>query len=369
MTSDLESLLDNSQPFTRARRPIRAHPRLTGYRILFFLLTAGFGAIKAFFSYKGQTTSPTTLDWVYGVVVVSALYWLGLYEEECAGKLPRWIFETDAVDVVKEVASQARAQYRYMNLKLLLRKMIGYPVHKPGDPEQHLQSTDLSLNRVQPGETLESNVREATGVQLNAHSDGINITHRWGGGRARTWTNNQAAARVKCDYCNRTFGSDDALHNHCVKKADHPYCESCETIFDDEQALKQHTRDAAVHQDFERKVNKSKKNNRPCCNSCDLYFGTEQALQQHTRDAPAHRFCEPCRRQFTDWEDICKHLAASNHHEWCFACWEDFSSHEKLRRHCASVHVRKSQPTECPLCDEGFGDPIDIGPHIERGCA
>jgi hypothetical protein len=47
----------------------RWHPRLTGYRILTVVLTAGFGLSKAALSYCGQSTVPTTLDWLYGVVV------------------------------------------------------------------------------------------------------------------------------------------------------------------------------------------------------------------------------------------------------------------------------------------------------------
>ncbi|KAJ7680741.1 hypothetical protein DFH06DRAFT_973797 [Mycena polygramma] len=56
----------------------RSHPRLTVYQLLFFGLTAGFGAVKAVFSYQGQSTVPTTFDWIYGIAVVSVLYWLGL---------------------------------------------------------------------------------------------------------------------------------------------------------------------------------------------------------------------------------------------------------------------------------------------------
>ncbi|KAJ7497711.1 hypothetical protein FB451DRAFT_241689 [Mycena latifolia] len=164
------------------------------------------------------------------------------------------------------------------------------------------------------------------------------------------------------------FVSDHALHNHCVAKADHPYCESCEITFGDEQALEQHTRDAAVHQGSRRKVPEHNPA-RPYCKSCKMTFGSDQALQQHTRDAPAHHFCEQCNRQFRDWDATCRHLAASSRHEWCFGCGEDFDDYEKLKKHCASVHARKGKRTECPLCDEEFGNPIDIGPHIERGCA
>ncbi|KAF8199869.1 hypothetical protein K438DRAFT_1511157, partial [Mycena galopus ATCC 62051] len=84
------------------------HPRLTAYRILSFTSTVGFGAVKAVLSYQGQTTSPTTIDWIYGMVVASALFWLGLYEEECPHKLPRWMFETDFVEGVSEIANKVR---------------------------------------------------------------------------------------------------------------------------------------------------------------------------------------------------------------------------------------------------------------------
>jgi hypothetical protein len=76
---DSESLVDNSQPSAgaehferKSQKRIKAHPRLTVYRILFFTLTVGFGASKAVSSYQGQTTVPTTFDWIYGIVVVSA---------------------------------------------------------------------------------------------------------------------------------------------------------------------------------------------------------------------------------------------------------------------------------------------------------
>ncbi|KAJ7121267.1 hypothetical protein C8R43DRAFT_846903, partial [Mycena crocata] len=82
------------------------HPRLTGYHILFFVLTVGFGMIKAYTSYKGQITTPVTMDWVYGILIVSLLYWLGLYKQECPGKLPPWIFETDLLDSLKGILTK-----------------------------------------------------------------------------------------------------------------------------------------------------------------------------------------------------------------------------------------------------------------------
>ncbi|KAF9032015.1 hypothetical protein BDZ89DRAFT_1236794 [Hymenopellis radicata] len=53
---------------------------------------------------------------------------------------------------------------------------------------------------------------------------------------------------VTCDQCYRSFVSDNALHNHCSAKADHPYCDECERLFRHDQALQQHLANAAVHQ-------------------------------------------------------------------------------------------------------------------------
>jgi hypothetical protein len=44
---------------------------------------------------------------------------------------------------------------------------------------------------------------------------------------------------LQCTECNRTFGSPQALHAHCTDKADHAYCDSCERLFVNFDALRQ----------------------------------------------------------------------------------------------------------------------------------
>ncbi|KAJ6625752.1 hypothetical protein B0H10DRAFT_588698 [Mycena sp. CBHHK59/15] len=339
MSSDLESLVDrwqsqDSAPLAesprppRHRRPLRrSHPRLTGYRILFFISTGGFGTIKAVLSYNGHTTVPTTLDWVYGVVVVYMLYWLGLYEEECSGKLPAWMFETDLVESVNEKIARCSAQYQDANLlgslRILLRMVMGFPCQHPEDPEQHFHLRDLPADP-----TLDLST-EATGIELRALS-GSTVTYLSNSGGQFHRRRNQEKKQVnqvECDYCNQTFTSAGALHQHCMKRKDHPYCESCQ------------------------------KN-----------FGDEQALEQHIRDASVHQFCEPCDRQFSHRKAFCQHLAASSHHDWCFVCWKDFDGYAQLKKHCASSHLGKGKRAECPLCSDDFPNPVVIGPHIEMGC-
>lgn len=77
MPSGLDSPVDSnaskdiSTTNSDSKRHVRTRPRLTGYRIIFFLLTCGFGTVKGVLSYLGNSTVPTFLDWAYGVVVVS----------------------------------------------------------------------------------------------------------------------------------------------------------------------------------------------------------------------------------------------------------------------------------------------------------
>ncbi|KAJ7282828.1 hypothetical protein C8J57DRAFT_1122747 [Mycena rebaudengoi] len=338
MSSDLESLVVISQDAVesepsshlRKRRTNRSHPRVTGYRIVFFILTGGFGSLKAFFAYRGESTTPTTLDWVYGVVVVYILYWLGLYEEDCPEKFPHWMFQTDLVESandnivkIKYWLARCRDISILNNIRAFFRK-IGGTCEPSADPEDSPNLRDVSFTADSTG--------EATGIQLHVISGGTSwITHRSYDSvqhpPSRRNPNARPKTETECDYCEYTFSSTSALHDHCRMKKDHPYCEPCEILFMD-----------------------------------------EHALQQHTRDAAAHRICEPCDRQFCDREALCKHLAASSRHEWCFGCWQDFDDHAELRKHCVSSHRGKGGPTVCPLCDDTFKNPIVIGPHITSGC-
>nr|POE90097.1 zinc finger protein 37 [Quercus suber] len=97
---------------------------------------------------------------------------------------------------------------------------------------------------------------------------------------------------VRCEDCNRTFGTRQALQQHLRDAPAHATtfdCNECDRGFLTEQALQHHLRDAPAHAiTFD-------------CNECDRGFLTEQALQQHLRDAPAHTTtfdCAECDRTF-----------------------------------------------------------------------
>ncbi|KIK00152.1 hypothetical protein K443DRAFT_679419 [Laccaria amethystina LaAM-08-1] len=55
-------------------------PPITGYRIVVTASVLLFGLAKAMLGYLGCSVAANTVDWIYGVVVTSGLYCLGLYE-------------------------------------------------------------------------------------------------------------------------------------------------------------------------------------------------------------------------------------------------------------------------------------------------
>ncbi|KAJ6460294.1 hypothetical protein C8R45DRAFT_1180458 [Mycena sanguinolenta] len=234
MLSSIEPhlLFDDSRPSVDSgpsgspRISQRAHPRLTVYRILFFVLTAGLGGIKAVSSYQGYVTVPTTFDWVYGIVVVSGLDWLGLYQDECPGRLPPWLFEVDIVEasikILKQIAKQVqescqnlnihaqkvlarsrkeivkklrdrrvilnhhalglrhelsrrlkaivnkfRERYHKLNIQTSVRKVFGYSAQKCGDPEQHIE--------MPPMQREDASASSTTGVQLSVSDSQLRL--------------------------------------------------------------------------------------------------------------------------------------------------------------------------------------------------
>ncbi|TDL19100.1 hypothetical protein BD410DRAFT_684318, partial [Rickenella mellea] len=68
------------------------HPAITPCRFVIICLTGGFGLSKAFLAYRGLSSFPTTLEWVFGVVVSIAVFWLGIFEEEAPPSCS-WLFE------------------------------------------------------------------------------------------------------------------------------------------------------------------------------------------------------------------------------------------------------------------------------------
>jgi len=89
--SDSDSDMDAGRP------PLGV--KLTVYRLLNMLILFSIGVTKGILSYKGQSTAPTTLDWIGGALLAAVLYWIGLYEQRDAKKL-EWFFRVDLAPAI-----------------------------------------------------------------------------------------------------------------------------------------------------------------------------------------------------------------------------------------------------------------------------
>ncbi|RXW15582.1 hypothetical protein EST38_g10277 [Candolleomyces aberdarensis] len=67
---------------------------MTGYRIIVTASAISFGITKAALAYHGFESAPTTVEWIYAIVVTLGLYWLGFYEASTNEVMP-WLFSND----------------------------------------------------------------------------------------------------------------------------------------------------------------------------------------------------------------------------------------------------------------------------------
>ncbi|KAN0127279.1 hypothetical protein V8E53_014883 [Lactarius tabidus] len=88
---------DHSADMDAALPPLGV--KLTGYRLLNMTTVFSFGIIKGILTYIGQSTAPTTLDWVSGALLAVMLYWIGLYEEKHTNKW-EWFFRADLAPAI-----------------------------------------------------------------------------------------------------------------------------------------------------------------------------------------------------------------------------------------------------------------------------
>ncbi|KAF8283381.1 hypothetical protein DL93DRAFT_2069513, partial [Clavulina sp. PMI_390] len=91
--------------------------KITGYRILTTTVLLGFGLAKASLSYMGWTVVPITLEWVVGVFVATALYWIGFYEAPRTKVSPAF-FQRDYSDKIS-----FGEQFEYQTLGLSLMRL------------------------------------------------------------------------------------------------------------------------------------------------------------------------------------------------------------------------------------------------------
>jgi DNA-directed RNA polymerase subunit RPC12/RpoP len=113
---------------------------------------------------------------------------------------------------------------------------------------------------------------------------------------------------ARCELCNRSFRSQEALDQHTQDSPAHApsyACALCNRSFRSQEALDQHTQDSPAHAPSY------------ACALCNRSFGSQEALDQHTRDSPAHASsyaCALCNRSFGSQEALDQHTQDSPAH-------------------------------------------------------
>ncbi|TFK18982.1 hypothetical protein FA15DRAFT_674862 [Coprinopsis marcescibilis] len=81
--------------------------KLTLYHLFVFVSTCAFGFSKAWLAHQGYSTEPTTIDWLSGVLLFLAIYWLGIIERHSDHRMP-WLFEYNCLSPVLRMLDRYR---------------------------------------------------------------------------------------------------------------------------------------------------------------------------------------------------------------------------------------------------------------------
>ncbi|KAJ7319079.1 hypothetical protein DFH08DRAFT_970975 [Mycena albidolilacea] len=74
--------------------------KVTPWRLLNTVLVLGLGIYKATATYRGQDTTPTTLDWIIGVLWALIAYWASFLEDAHLSPGARWFFDLDVSQIL-----------------------------------------------------------------------------------------------------------------------------------------------------------------------------------------------------------------------------------------------------------------------------
>jgi hypothetical protein len=120
--------------------------------------------------------------------------------------------------------------------------------------------------------------------------------------------------QYECTLCERYFGNEAALYDHCRQTSRHAWCERCSRVFLSGSAKDAHLRESNVHH---------------ICSSCPqlLDFETDNDLEDHLVEC--HHYCPNCdiccdsKKQLEE-HDVEKHCL-------CLKCGEFFQNKNNLQ--------------------------------------
>ncbi|KAJ7898349.1 hypothetical protein B0H13DRAFT_2337524 [Mycena leptocephala] len=97
--ASLETIIENMEKGAAKRR---SQVIITPWRVLNCALVLVLGAYKATTTYLGQTTGPTTADWIIGVVWALIAYWVSFMDDPTLDHRS-WFFTSNLSGFLKEL--------------------------------------------------------------------------------------------------------------------------------------------------------------------------------------------------------------------------------------------------------------------------
>lgn len=160
-------------------------------------------------------------------------------------------------------------------------------------------------------------------------------------------------SKFSCNYCGKTFKSDDGLQSHVATKHPSVNCGICQFKGTATAALEVHIN--KVH----------------CCAICqDNILRDAKTLEDHMYEHTHPYLCKKCGTKYRSEADLSTHFAsADNYHPVCTECHIGFEDETRLRSHVCSAHPPSRRPSPrkrfvCSNCPELFASQIALEAHF-----
>ena len=214
-------------------------------------------------------------------------------------------------------------------------------------------------------EETENDTKEINSIDPNEEQILLNGKLN-GYSRESPQSNPTAKSSFKCNLCNNTYKTQAELAKHKHNHTSRTKCKICETIFRDENTLKEHTEKIHTNkQQPDQNSDNEPKNIK--CNNCETKFNKESSLKEHLERAHTNDGdwnCDDCDHQTNSMSNLKKHLNLTHHKSHkitpttedkltCKLCTTTASNETNLKEHMIAMHKSYKPCRNLPNCQFG----------------
>ncbi|KAA1106491.1 hypothetical protein PGT21_035531 [Puccinia graminis f. sp. tritici] len=153
---------------------------------------------------------------------------------------------------------------------------------------------------------------------------------------------------VECEPCGRHFRLYQHYEDHLIHSPRHHYCEPCQRDFTSQNAKENHLRHSEQHM---------------ICKWCQTTVGKLRIHNQRY-----HEQCSECSQWCEDADEVHQHCRLAHSDVYCPPCRRIFSNPNNLDMHeRSSIHQPKNVKCPHPACERGFISKAALVQHFEAG--